>query len=63
MGDDRLMYPSEAAAMLRVSTRTLAGWAKNGRLPSVLLPGGQRRYYRADILRLLSPPGCDGSSG
>jgi transposase len=40
--------------MLGVSTRTVALWARTGKLRTgVLTPGGHRRYRRADALSLL----------
>lgn len=48
-----LLTPAEAAAALRVSTSTLKGWVRNGKLQAVVLPGGgHRRYRREDIERI-----------
>jgi excisionase family DNA binding protein len=58
-----LLYPEEAARMLGVHHKTLARWAAAGRLRVIVTPGGHRRYLRADVERILAPPGCDGSSG
>jgi excisionase family DNA binding protein len=35
---------AEAAGRLHISPKTLARWAKDGRIPSVRTPGGHRRY-------------------
>ena len=52
--NDDLLRPREVADMLGVSTRTIAQWARAGKLhPGVLTPGGHRRYRRADALSLL----------
>ena len=38
--------PAQAAAVLGVSTTTLARWADTGRLPATRTLGGHRRYPR-----------------
>ena len=40
---------SEAAALLRVSAKTVSRWAKQGRIPHVLTLGGHRRFPREAI--------------
>lgn len=35
---------AEAARILRVSTKTLGRWAKDGKLPHVVTLGGHRRF-------------------
>ena len=49
---DRLLTRSEVALIFRVSPSTVARWGKEGRLPSVLAPGGQRRYPKLAVERL-----------
>lgn len=53
-----LLDTDAAAAFLGVSTRTLARWARNGRLAVVrLTPGpgsGRVRVARAEVARLLA---------
>lgn len=44
-----LLKPGDAAAILGVTTRALANWADAGRLDAIKLPGGSRRYRRADV--------------
>ena len=44
---------SEVAQLFEVSPATVARWTRKGKLPCVLTPGGQRRYLRAQILRLM----------
>lgn len=44
-----LLKPTEVARLLRVSKETVARWGRQGRIPSVITPGG-RRLYPADIL-------------
>jgi len=47
------LLPSEAAAVLQVSPKTVTRWAKEGKLPSRRTLGGHRRYARADIASLV----------
>lgn len=44
--DEALLRTAEVARLLQVSTRTVLAWAQAGKLPSVLTPGGHRRYPR-----------------
>lgn len=46
-----LLKPSEAAAMLGVTVRSVARYADLGQL-ACIRPGGHRRYSRADVERL-----------
>lgn len=41
---DDLLTPAEAAARLRVTTKTLRRWALAGQIKAVRLPSGQMRY-------------------
>jgi excisionase family DNA binding protein len=48
--DDALLKPREVAEMLGVHTATVTLWVRIGRLkPSVVTPGGHRRYRRVDV--------------
>jgi excisionase family DNA binding protein len=47
-----LLTPGEAADILRVDPSTLREWVRRDKLECVTLPGGHRRYRRADIERL-----------
>lgn len=51
--DAAVLTPAELASYFKVSTATVARWAKKGKLPSFRTPGGQRRYRLADIEQLL----------
>lgn len=51
--DSELLKPRDAARMLGCSTRALANWADAGKLNPVKLPGGSRRYHRAEIEALV----------
>ena len=52
---DGLLTPSEAAAILGVSPRTLSRWADENRIPVVILPSGHRRFRPQDINALRQP--------
>ncbi|WP_395111281.1 helix-turn-helix domain-containing protein [Actinomadura sp. SCN-SB] len=41
---ETLLTPGEVAKMFGVSTTTVTRWARAGRAPSLLTPGGQRRF-------------------
>lgn len=62
-GPPDLLWPDEAAAMLRIDPKTLTRWAKSGVIPPsafIRLPSGHRRYRRAAIEAILH--GQDGES-
>jgi excisionase family DNA binding protein len=48
------MRSAEAAAILQVSPKTIARWAKHGRLPHQRTLGGHRRYPEPAIRQLLA---------
>ena len=47
-----MLRPGTAAAMLGVTTHTLAQWADAGIIGVVLTPGAHRRYRAADVAQL-----------
>lgn len=47
-----LLKPREAAEILGVQGKTLAGWVALGRINCVTLPSGHRRYYAEEIYDL-----------
>lgn len=47
---------SEIAQMFEVAPNTVNRWVRGGKLPSVVTPGGRRRYPVDAILRLIPPP-------
>lgn len=51
--NDRLVKPSEAAALLALSRRTLRRYEINGQLRPVKLNQRVTRYRMADVLRLM----------
>lgn len=52
-----LYTTQEVAGLFRVGPNTVLRWAVDGQIPSILLPGGQRRYRVRDIDPMLRPPG------
>jgi excisionase family DNA binding protein len=50
---DRLLTPAQVAKQFGVKPKTVAGWARSGRLPAVRTLGGHRRYRESDVRRLL----------
>lgn len=50
----RLLRTREVAQLFQVSERTVAEWARRGRIPSVRTPGGHRLYPADDVRRLLT---------
>ncbi len=49
----RFLRTSDVAALFQVSERTVAEWARRGRIPAVRTPGGHRRYPANEIRSLL----------
>ena len=49
---DRLIGIREAAELLGVSVKTLRRWDESGRVPSIRIDGGHRRYRLQDIYKL-----------
>ena len=59
-GGETLLRTAEVARKLQVSTRTVLAWAQAGKLPSVLTPGGHRRYPQwgvDEVLRTMTGVG------
>lgn len=52
MPRDRYLRTSEVATRLQVSPKTVARWAKEGRLPYLATLGGHRRFPTDAIDRL-----------
>jgi excisionase family DNA binding protein len=46
------LHPSHVADLLHVAPKTIARWAKAGRLPHQRTPGGHRRYPEPAIRQL-----------
>jgi excisionase family DNA binding protein len=49
----RFLRTSDVAMLFQVSERTVAEWARRGRIPAVRTPGGHRRYPATEIRSLL----------
>jgi predicted site-specific integrase-resolvase len=52
-GADRLLKPAEVAAIFCVDPKTVAVWAKTGRLRAIRTLGGHRRYRESEVLSLV----------
>ena len=52
-----LLTLQEVADLFRVNRRTVATWAKTGRLATIRTPGGHPRFRKADVERLLEVTG------
>lgn len=59
----RLLRTREVAQLFQVSERTVAEWARRGRIPSVRTPGGHRLYPADDVRRLLLTTETAGDGG
>jgi excisionase family DNA binding protein len=53
-GAESFLFTSQVADLLHVSPKTVARWAKDGRLPYQRTLGGHRRYPEAAIRQLLA---------
>jgi len=51
---EKLLTPSEVAAIFRVDPKTVTRWAKVGRLSSVRTLGGHRRFPQSEVFQLLA---------
>jgi excisionase family DNA binding protein len=54
---DELLTSAEVAEQFGVDRRTVALWAKRGRLKATRTPGGQHRFPAGEIRRLLDADG------
>jgi excisionase family DNA binding protein len=50
---EKLLTPSEVAALFRVDPKTVTRWAKAGKLMSIKTLGGHRRYRESEVRALL----------
>lgn len=51
-----LLTPSEVARLFRVDPKTVARWAKAGRLTAIRTLGGHRRFREAEVRALMERP-------
>lgn len=56
-GPDDVLTPGQAVALVPISARTLRRYAATGRVASLVLPSGRRRYRRRDVLALIGRSG------
>jgi excisionase family DNA binding protein len=54
MENDELLPPGEVARMLGVDPKTLARWAKLGKIPSQRTLGGHRRFRRSVVEAIIN---------
>lgn len=47
---EKLFTPSEVARLFKVDTRTVARWARTGKLPYLTTMGGHRRFPAGPVL-------------
>lgn len=52
-GAPTLFRPGEVAAMFGVNAKTVARWAKEGRIRCIRTPGGHMRIYAEDVRALI----------
>lgn len=52
---NRIVRLSEAATITGLSKMTLRRYADAGKIPAIILPGGERRFLMRDIEALVSP--------
>ncbi|WP_291379378.1 BldC family transcriptional regulator [Demequina sp.] len=51
---EKLLTPSEVAAIFRVDPKTVTRWAKVGKLSSIRTLGGHRRFRELEVMALLA---------
>ena len=51
---EKLLTPSEVAALFRVDPKTVTRWATAGRIGSIRTPGGHRRFRESEVKALLA---------
>ena len=51
--DEQLLRPGQVAALFQVSRRTVADWARAGKLDAIITPGGHRRFRATQVRALL----------
>lgn len=57
-GEEEFLTSAEVAEMFRVDIRTVARWAKTGKVTSIRTPGGVvRRYHAAQFRDASRVPG------
>jgi excisionase family DNA binding protein len=49
----KMLRSGEVAVLLQMSRRAVTEWARTGRLPFILTPGGHRRFRARDVRELV----------
>lgn len=49
-----MLTPAEVASMFRVDAKTVARWAKAGKLSAIRTLGGHRRFKESEVRALLT---------
>lgn len=50
-----LLTPAQAGEIFGVSGRTMSRWAREGRVPTIVLPSGHRRFRPEDLELVVTP--------
>jgi len=53
--DAQLLTTAEVAELCKVDPETVRLWARKGRIQTITLPGGRKRFRREEIDRILTP--------
>jgi predicted DNA-binding transcriptional regulator AlpA len=48
----RTLSRAQVGAIFGVSSSTISRWGREGKLPCIVTLGGQRRYFREDVVKL-----------
>ncbi|MEY2398253.1 MAG: hypothetical protein QOJ00_1427 [Actinomycetota bacterium] len=51
---EKLLTPSEVAAMFRVNPKTVTRWARAGRINAIRTLGGHRRFRADEVMEALA---------
>jgi hypothetical protein len=51
-GRSKTLSRAEVGAIFGVSSSTISRWGREGKLPCIVTLGGQRRYFREDVVKL-----------
>ena len=60
---EKLLTPSEVAAIFRVDPKTVTRWAKAGKISAIRTLGGHRRYRETEVLSLLNESATQAALG
>ena len=54
LASEPLLTAGEVAALIRVDSKSVTRWVKEGKLTSIRTPGGHHRFRPADVRALLN---------